>query len=61
MAVKVTGLPSHTGLEEAETATLTGMTGLTDMVTGFEEAGLPETQVRLDITWQLTTSPFAGT
>ena len=60
VAVKVTEVPEQTGLAEAETDTLTGSSGLTDMVTVFEVAGLPVGQVALEVSTQVTRSLFVG-
>ena len=49
VAEKVTASPSHEGFTLAEIETLTGSKGLTVMVTVFEVAGLPETQVSPDV------------
>ena len=59
-ALNVTGFPSHTGLAEAEILTLTGSHGLTVRVIPAEVAGLPEVQLRLDVSVQVTTSLFTG-
>ena len=61
VAVKVTDVPSQTGLAEAAIATLTGSNGLTVMVTVFDVAGLPVGQVTLEVSTQVMASPFAGT
>ena len=60
VAVKVTEVPSQTGLAEGETDTLTGNDGVTVIVTGLEVAGLPVAQVAVDVSTQVTTSLFAG-
>ena len=49
LGVKVTGVPSQTGLADGETETLTGKTGLTVMITVLEVAGLPDMQDKLDV------------
>ena len=59
-AVKVTGVPAHTGLEEGVTPTLTGRMALTAIVTEFEVAGFPVGQGMLELRTQFTTSLFAG-
>ena len=46
MAVKVTDVPSQTGLAEAAMDTLTGRSGLTTIVTVLEVAGLPVPQFK---------------
>jgi len=40
--------------------TETGRTGFTVIVTGFDVAGLAVAQARFEVSWQVTTSPFAG-
>lgn len=60
-AVKVTGVPAHmapTGL--AEMPTLAGRLGLTVMVTAFDVAGLPITQLALEVKTQVTRSLLAN-
>ena len=47
-AVKVTVVPEQTLLAEAEMLTLTGKSGIVVMITVFETAGLPETQLTMD-------------
>ena len=54
VAVKVTGVPAHTGLADAPTDTLTGRFDVTVIVIAFEEAGLPVTQPRLEVSTQVT-------
>ena len=49
IGVKVTEVPSQTGLAEAAIETLTGKTGLTFMVTVLDVAGLPDLQVRVEV------------
>ena len=58
--MKVTGVPSHTGLAEAEIEMLTGSSGLTIIVTGDEVAGLSAEQVASDVSTHVTASLFAG-
>ena len=60
VVVKVTEVPAHTGLAEAATDTLTGISGLTVRVTVFEVAGLPVGQVALEVKTQVTRSLLAG-
>jgi hypothetical protein len=60
VAVKVTGVPRQHGLHEDIMETETGNTGLTVMVTEFDVAGFPVAQVRSEVSWQVTTSAFAG-
>jgi len=60
LAVNVTGLPWHDGLEEAPILTLTAREVLTVIVIELDVAGLPVVQVAFDVSLQLTTSPLAG-
>ena len=60
VAVKVTEVPSQTGLAEAAIETLTARLGLTLMVNKADMAGLPTAQVALDVNVQDTASVFAG-
>ena len=60
VAVKVTLVFAQTGFEEAAMLTEAATNGFTVMVTGLEDAGLPETQVSLDVISQMTTSPLTG-
>ena len=60
-AVKVTEVPAQTGFAEGVTATLTGSSGFTFMVTVFEVVGLPLGQVALDESTQITASLLIGT
>ena len=53
-------VPSQQGLLDAVIDTDTGNTGLTVITTEFDEAGFPAAQVRSEVSWQVTTSPFAG-
>ena len=48
------------GLVFVEIATLAGNAPLTFMLTLADVAGLPLTQVALEVSIQLITSPFAG-
>ena len=61
VAVKVTEVPAQTGFAEGVTATLTGSSGFTFMVTVFEVAGLPLGQVALEVSTQITASLLIGT
>ena len=61
VAVKVTNVPSHTGLVFAEMLTLAVKIGLTVMVTALDVAGEPVKQgVRFDVITTLITSPLTG-
>jgi hypothetical protein len=60
VAVKVTCAPEQDGLDEAETDTLTGRFELTVIVIALDVAGLPVTQVALEVITQMTISPFTG-
>jgi hypothetical protein len=59
VAVKVTLVPEQMVVAEAAMLTLAGNTGFTVMVILFEVAGLPETQVALEVITQLITSLLA--
>ena len=60
VAVKMTGWPWHPGFEEEVMLTLTGRSVLTVMVTVLEMAVELVIQVALDVSWQVTRSPFNG-
>ena len=57
VAVKVTEVPEHIGLAEADMLTLTGKFGFTVIVMVFELAGLPVAQVAFEIMTQVIKSP----
>jgi hypothetical protein len=56
VAVKVTEVPEHTGLEEAVIDTLTGRIGLTVISISFDVAGFPVAQVAFEVRMQVTLS-----
>lgn len=60
VAVKVTEEPEQDGLDEAEIDTLTARFELTDIVIALDVAGLPVTQVALEVSTQVTISPSTG-
>jgi len=60
VAVKVELVPWHTGLAEAVILTETGMGEVFVTVIGADVAGLPLTQVSLDVRTQLTWSAGTG-
>ena len=60
-AVKVTEVPAHIGFAEADILTDAVTSGFTVMVTPFEVAGLPVTQLALEVITQVTIFPFTGT
>lgn len=60
MAVKVTLVPEQMVVAVAETVTETGRLGFTVMVTEFDVAGLPLTQVAFEVRTQLTISEFTN-
>ena len=60
-AVKVTEVPAQTGFADGAAVTLTGRSGFTLIVTVFEAAGLPMGQVAVEVSTQITASPFNGT
>ena len=61
VAVKVTGMPPQTGLEDAAIETLTGNSGFTVMITVADVAGFPVAHGFPEVITQLTASPFEGT
>ena len=60
MAVKVTDVPVQTGFAEGEMDKLTGRLGFTVMVTVLDVAGLPVSQVALEVRMQVTASLLTG-
>jgi len=60
VAVKVTLVPAQTGLADAPMETLTGNIGFTVIAMVLDVAGLPDLQVKLDVSIQVTWSPLAG-
>jgi len=60
VAVKVTGVPRHTGLAEAKMLTETGRNGETVIVITFELAGFPLVHPALDVRMQDTRSLLTG-
>ena len=60
VAVNVTEVPAQTGFADGAMDTLTGRPGFTVMVTVLDVAGLPVTQVALDVSIQVTASLFKG-
>jgi hypothetical protein len=61
VAVKVTDVPAHTGLEDGATVTLAGRTELTVIVIVFDVAGLPVTHVAFEVIRTVIASPVART
>ena len=61
VAVKVTEVPAHTGLDEATIETLTGSGVVTAIEIVLEVAGLPEVHESEEVKTQLTRSVLAGT
>jgi hypothetical protein len=61
VAVKVTEVPEHTGLEDAAIEILTGRFGFTVILIVFEVAGFPVGQVAFEVNTQETASLFNGT
>jgi len=60
VAVNVTLVPEQIVVPGfAAMLTLTGRFGFTIIETEFDVAGLPVVQVRLEVSWQVTTSPLA--
>ena len=60
VAVKVTDEPAQIGFAEATIATLAGRYVLTVILIAFDVAGLPVTQVALEVIIQVTISPLLG-
>ena len=60
VAVYVTEFPRQTGLEDAETVTLTGKFGLTVIQIWFDVAGFPVVQGRFDVSSHVMQSPLSG-
>ena len=60
VAVKVTGIPEHTGFVEAMIETLTGILSLTVIVIVLEVAGFPTAHVAFDVNKHFTWSPLTG-
>ena len=58
--MKVTEAPEQTGLADSPIETLTGRFGFTVIVSVFEVAGLPVAQMALEVSSQVTASPFIG-
>jgi len=60
VAVKVTLVPAQMGIVGDETTVTEGATApVTTIVTVFDVAGLPVTQVKLEVIIQVTMSPLA--
>ena len=61
IAVKVTEVPAHIAPDGvARIVTLAGRKGLTVIVTVLDVAGLPVTQVAVDVIWTVIWSPLAS-
>jgi hypothetical protein len=60
VALNVTGVPAHTGLDEEFISTLATSRELTVIVIPGEVAGLPVTQTALEVITHVTTSPLDG-
>jgi hypothetical protein len=60
VAVKVTELPRQNGFDEADIETLTARLGFTVIVTVLLVAGFPVGQTALEVSTQVTISPFTG-
>jgi hypothetical protein len=58
--VKVTCVPEHTVIADAEVVILTGSSGFTVIVRPFERAGEPEGHRLFEVTVQVTRSPFTA-
>jgi hypothetical protein len=57
---KVTSMPGQMGFMEGVIKIPAATGGSTFMVMGIELTGFPKGQVALEVSWQSTTSPFAG-
>jgi hypothetical protein len=60
VAVKATVLPAQDGLAETAIETLTGNDVLTVIDILLEVAGLPDLQVKFDVSTQVIKSPWMG-
>jgi len=60
VAVNFTLVPAQTGFASAVIVTLAGKAGLTVRMTALEVAGLPLTQVALEVITTVIESPFRG-
>ena len=60
MAVKVTLVPEHIVVDDADTETLAVTLGFTVILTVFELAGLPDTQEAVEVITQYTLLPFVN-
>jgi hypothetical protein len=60
VAVKTTVPPEQTGFSDAAIETLTGWTGLTDMVTEFDWTTLTDAHGEFEVSWQVTICPLTG-
>ena len=60
VAVKVTKLPEHTEVAEADILTLTAWLAVTVMVILLDVAGLPVGQAIFEVSTQVTTSPLTS-
>ena len=60
MAVHVTDVPVQIEFEGGDMETLAVSTGLTIIVKLLETAGLPDLQLRFDVSTQVTISLFTG-
>jgi hypothetical protein len=58
-AVKVTLVPAHMVVADADILTLAARIGFTTIVTVFEVAGLPVAQVAFEVITQVMVFPFA--
>ena len=58
--VKLTKVPGQIGLTDGTTVILTGNSGFTIMLTGFEVAGFPVAQIALEVSTHVMALVFAG-
>ena len=59
-AEKLTAVPGQKGFVGVEMVMPAGNTGLTVIVKEFDKTGFPLTQEALEVSRQVTTSPFGG-
>ena len=60
VAVKVAAVPAQIVLAEGDIEILAGEAAFTNIVTAFDVAGLPLTQLKFEVSTQVTTSLLAG-
>ena len=60
VTLKLTVVPWQKGFDEEMIVADVGRDELTTIVIPFEVTGFPLTHIRLDVIWQVTTSPLLG-